>query len=707
MAEAILTSLLTNTLWTIYGNEVEKVSNKVIARAARALRGDHGLPNSHDLQAALVRCWTQALRHFCRSYDTRTGTFVERLYLNDIVKLGDDLARAGIKADLGDFDQARLRIALLDPSTRLDRANTIDLIAFLEARLGSMPNGIRSALLDGIPPDCPGWSSCFSLFVTEEIKSSPKVFQIFVTERLATIEALAEASAQTTDRIETSLGDLARTSTETGHDIRWIVDRLKQLPSLDDTDLTEIAAFFGIFDAGGAAAARKAIMAKAGELGMLKDRVVEYEAAERELTKIAFVDHLTGAPNRSHFYRELGDRSRRTDDAAFVRHLAFLDIDGFHQINNAWGHDAGDYVLSEIARRLQDLALAREAIFCRYGGDEFLFGFEAPEVETERLQDLAEAAREAVSVPISYLAQTLRITASVGLTADDAGVAIERSIKSADLALYRAKESGRDRVVLFELRFHEDVEERRALEVALRIAIENEELCLRYAPVVDLATEGIIGFEALVRWHNPDRGWISPATFVPIAEDCGLIRPIGDWILRTACAEAAQWPQPFRVSVNISPLQWDERLIGDLQSVLAETGLPPERLELEVTEYVFLIDNAVGLALAKRIDALGTALVLDDFGTGYSSLGHLHRIPFKSIKIDQSFIRSAAGGDAGASAIIRGIVTMARALGMEITAEGIETEADLLLVKELGCSRAQGYYLAKPMDVEAVRHAIA
>ncbi|BAI95191.1 putative signal transduction protein [Sphingobium indicum UT26S] len=686
---------------------MEKVSDKVIARAARALRGDPSLPNSHDLQAVLVRCWTRALGHFCRSYDTKTGAFAERLYLNDIVKLCDDLAKAGLQADLGDFDQARLRIALSDPSMRLDRTNTIDLIAFLETHLGSMPDGIRSALLDGIPPDCPGWSSCFSLFVTEEMKSSPKVFQIFVTERLATIEALAEASAQTTDRIETSLGDLARTSTETGHDIRWIVDRLKQLPSLDDTDLTEIAAFFGIFDADGAAAARKAIMVKARELGVLKDRVVEYEAAERELTRIAFVDHLTGAPNRSHFYRELGDRSRRTDNAAFVRHLAFLDIDGFHQINNAWGHDAGDHVLSEIARRLQDLALASEAIFCRYGGDEFLLGFEAQEVETERLQNLAEAARKAVSAPISYLAQTLRVTASVGLSADDADVVIERSIKSADLALYRAKESGRDRAVLFEQRFHEDVEERRALEVALRTAIENEELRLRYAPVVDLATENIVGFEALVRWHNPDRGWISPVTFVPVAEECGLIRLIGDWVLRTACADATQWLRPIPVAVNISPLQWDESLIGNLQSVLAETRLSPERLELEVTESIFLIDTAECFALAKQIDALGIGLVLDDFGTGFSSLSCLGRTPFKSIKIDQSFIRSAVGGDAGSSAIIHGTVTMARALEIEITAEGIETEADLLLAKELGCTRAQGFYFAKPMDAEAVRQAIS
>jgi diguanylate cyclase (GGDEF)-like protein len=706
MAEAILASLLTNTLWTIYGNEVEKVSDKLIAKVARALRGDPGLPNSHDLQATLVRCWTKALKHFCRSYDTKTGTLVERYYLNDIVKLGDDLVKAGIKADIGDFNKARLRIAVLEPSAQMGRANTIDLIAFLESRLGSMPDGIRSALLDGIPPDCPGWHSCFSLFVTEEMKSSPKIFQIFVTERLATIETLVEASAQTTNRIETSLGDLARTSTDNGHDIRWIVDRLKQLQSVNDTELTEIAAFFGIFDVDGAAA-RKAIRAKAGELGVLKDRVVEHEAAERELAKIAFVDHLTGAPNRSHFYRELGDHSRHTDGAALVRHLAFLDIDRFHQINNARGHDAGDHVLSEIASRLQDLALASGATFCRYGGDEFLFGFEAPQEETERLHDLAEAARTAVGVPISYLAQTVRVTASVGLSVALVGIAIDKSIKSADVALYRAKEGGRDRTVLFEQRFHKDMEEQRALEVALRSAIENEELSLHFAPIVDLATDGIIGFEALVRWHNPDRGWISPATFVPIAEDCGLIRSIGDWILRTACAEAAQWPQTIRVAVNISHLQWDDRLIGELQSVLAETGLPPERLELEVTEYVFLFDNPVSLTLANQVDVLGAALVLDDFGTGYSSLGQLHRTPFKSIKIDRGFIRSAANGDVGASAVISGIITMARALGVETTAEGIETEADLLLVKELGCARAQGYYFARPMDSKAVRNAIA
>jgi len=246
MAEAFLASLLTNTLWTVYGNEVEKVSDRLIAKAVRALQGDPGLPKSDNLKAALVRCWTLALKHVCRCYDSSSGTISERLYLKDMANYSDRIAKAGIKADLGDFDKRQFRAALLDQSPQLGRANTLTLIAHLEDSLGAMPQGIRLALLEGISPDCPKWDACFSLFVNEQIGSSPELFQVFTAERLTNIESVAVTTAQISHRIELGLERISQRSDETGHDVRWIVERLQNLQSMNDTDLNEIAAFFGI-----------------------------------------------------------------------------------------------------------------------------------------------------------------------------------------------------------------------------------------------------------------------------------------------------------------------------------------------------------------------------------------------------------------------------------------------------------------------------
>ena len=705
MPEPILATLAANTLWAIYGNAVEKLSEHSARKLVRALRGKRGLAPDSALQRALVRCWTGALTHFCECYETQVGALVERVYLADMRALAEGSAAASLAAEFVSGDDAELTAWFSSAPADLHNESNLQAIAFIEARIGPMPPRIRAAILNGIPSACPDWSGCFSRLLTQEIETAPDVFQVFTAKHLAAIEASAAQSVQSANRIEAGLEKagqtlelLARASTETHHDVRWIVDKLNQLSAVSDQELIEIASFFGVFDAKNPADARRAIEDKATELGVLKERVVQQEEAERELAKIAFADHLTGAPNRSHFHRTLTERQHRVGSEAAVRHLAFIDLDSFFSVNNAYGHDVGDHVLSEVARRLNEVALMHDVAFCRYGGDEFLLGYYAAADETERLETIAEAACCALREPISHDPHTLRLTASAGLSVDAHTVLIEHSIKQADLALYRAKDEGRDRIMLFDPAIRRAAEERRVLEAALRQASENGEFHLVYAPIMRSADLTLIGFEALLRWEHPEFGTISPARFVPLAEENQLIREIGKWVLNTACADAANWPGAATVSVNISPEQLsDDEFAGSICSALERSGLPPHRLELEVTESAFLREAVNAAGTLHKLADLGIGIILDDFGTGYSSLGYLSRTRFRSIKIDRSFVQAAARNQLEALAIIRGVVALGDVLGIAITAEGIESEHDLALIRNLGCSRAQGYHLGRPL----------
>jgi EAL domain-containing protein (putative c-di-GMP-specific phosphodiesterase class I) len=277
-------------------------------------------------------------------------------------------------------------------------------------------------------------------------------------------------------------------------------------------------------------------------------------------------------------------------------------------------------------------------------------------------------------------------------------------IRSADLALYRAKDAGRGVYHAYEPELHVRAEERRVLEMALRQAIEKGELHLHYQPVVDAGTGGLKGFEALLRWQNAQFGNVSPAKFIPLAEEARLIQPIGEWVLRTACHEAAKWPSDIRVAVNVSPDQLQNPgFVQVVASALANSGLSPERLELEVTESVFMHEGLGATKVLESILDLGVRLSLDDFGTGYSSLGYLSRTRFSSIKIDRSFVQGASKGVKEAIAIIRAVVALAQSLGMATTAEGVETEAEHGMVQNLGCTKVQGYYFGRPLPVEEAR----
>jgi predicted signal transduction protein with EAL and GGDEF domain len=299
---------------------------------------------------------------------------------------------------------------------------------------------------------------------------------------------------------------------------------------------------------------------------------------------------------------------------------------------------------------------------------------------------------------------TLHVGTSVGVAIGPRdGRTAEMLIRSADLALYRSKDAGGGVFHAYEPQLHAQAEERRVLEMALRTALERGEMHLNYQPVVDAGTGSLTGFEALLRWTSPDLGIVSPVKFVPLAEEARLIGPIGEWVLRTACEEAARWPGHLRVAVNVSAEQLQSpAFVATVASALANSGLPAERLELEVTESVFMQGTQATKVLERIID-LGVRLSLDDFGTGYSSLGYLSRTRFSSIKIDRSFVTAASKGVREAIAIIRAVVALARSLGMATTAEGVENEAEHAMVQDFGCTKVQGYYFGRPLPVEEAR----
>jgi predicted signal transduction protein with EAL and GGDEF domain len=340
----------------------------------------------------------------------------------------------------------------------------------------------------------------------------------------------------------------------------------------------------------------------------------------------------------------------------------------------------------------------------RLGGDEFQAVLPGT-VDIGLIESLARTLIEQVSRPYSIEGHKVTIGASVGIAIGDPGRSTaDALVRNADLALYAAKDAGRGKHRFYEPSMHSEAAERQLLENDLRQAIERGELSMNFQPIVRTAGEEISGFEALVRWTHPARGLISPAKFIPLAEEAGLIHKIGEWVLRTSLEEAATWPDHVRVAVNLSPLQFnDPNIVQIVANHLRETGVRADRLELEITEGVFLAEGDSTDETFAKLKDLGVRLALDDFGTGYSSLGYLKKAPFDKIKIDQSFVRGAASSTNRNAAIIRAIVTLAETLGMDTCAEGVETHDDLQLIRELGVSMIQGYIFGKPADAEAAR----
>ncbi|BAI98167.1 GGDEF domain-containing protein [Sphingobium sp. TA15] len=436
-----------------------------------------------------------------------------------------------------------------------------------------------------------------------------------------------------------------------------------------------------------------------GFRGVGSDITEQRESAER-IAQLARFDPLTGLPNRTHL-RDVLDQAMGGGMAGAARAggCAFLmiDLDRFKAVNDTLGHQIGDKLLTQVARRLRHICSGAE--FCgRIGGDEFAVVI--PQLgETHGVDKLAARIINGLSAPYQVEEHTLYVGASVGsAVSPQDGRESEALIRSADLALYRAKGDGGGVHCAYEPQLHAQAEERRQLELALRDALEKKQLHVLFQPVVEAQAGTVVGFEALVRWTHPDMGPISPAKFIPVAEEARLIGPIGEWVLRTACKEAACWPEDVRIAVNVSAEQLAHpSFVGAVVSALAQSGLEARRLELEVTESVFVNADTGALKILDQLRGLGVRLSLDDFGTGYSSLGYLSRTRFDTIKIDRSFVVGASNNKAESLAIIRAVVTLADSLGMATTAEGVETEAELAMVRGLGCRKVQGFYFGRPM----------
>lgn len=431
--------------------------------------------------------------------------------------------------------------------------------------------------------------------------------------------------------------------------------------------------------------------------------LTEQQKNEADANRLANYDGLTGLPNRVAMRRTLEELLEDDDLRTPQCGLFLMDLDRFKNVNDTLGHPMGDALLKIVAQRLARVVGNRGKVG-RLGGDEFIVII--PDVTNRSaLADLADAIIARLTLPYVIDDCTIQIGATIGIAmAPSDGTCPDELTRNADLALYAAKGAGKGVHRFYTPEMHSDANDRRAIENDLREVLARGELSVMYQPVVDAQSEAVTGFEALMRWQHPERGPIAPSIFIPIAEEINLIHRLGDWMLRSACNEAAHWPDHLRIAVNLSPLQFaSPALVNTLVGALADSGLAPERLELEITEGVLLnADPAIDKVLAT-IQAMGIRLVLDDFGTGYASLAYLKRVTFSKIKIDRSFVRGEPESLRRNQAIIRAMVGLAESLEMETVAEGAETLDEVDLIRSLGCSQIQGYIFGYPMTPAEAR----
>ena len=428
---------------------------------------------------------------------------------------------------------------------------------------------------------------------------------------------------------------------------------------------------------------------------------------EAKMRLLAFTDSLTGLDNRTRFFDLLAlhTASRRDRDQSCA--VLMVDLDRFKAVNDTLGHATGDIVLGMVADRLRS-TLRDNDIVARLGGDEFAVLQLTTDV-TDAASALAARIVDVIaSRPFMLGGQAIHIGASVGIAiapqdSDDPA----ELMRHADLALYAAKAGGRGVFRRYDVSLDEQMRERRAIESGLRLALTEDQLELHYQPLVDAKTGSITSAEALVRWNHPERGLVPPSDFISIAEETGLIVPLGDWVMRAACAEAITWPERMSVAINLSPAQFHDRsLVQRIVQALQASSLSPERLELEVTEGVLLSDEIGTLDTLNQLKSRGVRISMDDFGTGYSSLSYLRKFPFDKIKIDQSFLRQVPH-DPESSAIVRAIIIMAKCLGMSTTVEGVETPEQFNFSVEAGCDTIQGYLVGRPLDRAGLASLIA
>jgi diguanylate cyclase (GGDEF)-like protein len=445
-------------------------------------------------------------------------------------------------------------------------------------------------------------------------------------------------------------------------------------------------------------------MADGGWVSTHED-ITEQRQQEARIQHLARYDALTELPNRNQFLEQLAAAEpslERGEKAAVL----YIDIDDFKGVNETLGYAIGDSVLKQASARLWGTTRETD-VLARLAGDEFALLLRP----VQRPADAAAIAGriiEAMAAPFAIDGHQIGLGASVGIAMAPAdGDTSDRLMKNAHLALHRAKSEGRSSYHFFEPGMDAVIQQRREIEAGLRQALEGNELRLMYQPLLGLKSERVVCCEALLRWDHPERGAISPMEFIPVAEETGLIVQIGDWVLQQACRAAAEWPVEVRVAVNLSPVQFkNRRLYETVQGALRKSGLPPSRLELEITESLLLADSESTIDTLHRLRALGVRISMDDFGTGYSSLSYLRSFPFDKIKIDRSFMRDL-GVTRDSLAIVRAVISLGQSLGMDTTAEGVETEDQLAAVRAQGCDEVQGFLFSRPLTLPALHELLA
>jgi diguanylate cyclase (GGDEF)-like protein len=441
-------------------------------------------------------------------------------------------------------------------------------------------------------------------------------------------------------------------------------------------------------------------MAGGGAVVLLED-VTERRNAEARISHLARYDELTALPNRVSFRDEIGRLLAAQQDAELLSALLFVDLDQFKQVNDTLGHPCGDQLLCAVADRLREM-LRPEDFVARFGGDEFVV-FQQNLNSPEDAASLARRVVDRLSEPYKIDNHLVEIGASVGIAVTAPGISADTLLKNADMALYRAKADGRGTFCFFREELAQTVEARRILELDLRRALANEEFELFYQPLVNLKSGKLTTCEALLRWNHPVRGTVSPIEIIPVAEDMGLIVDLGRWILRKACMECMQWPEAVSVAVNFSPQQFHQRdVLSEVRYALGVSGLPAQRLEIEITESSLLRNTQLTHDVLSQLHALGVRISLDDFGTGYSSLSYLHNFPLQKVKIDRSFLE---GIDSDRPlTLLRGVARLSADLGMSVVVEGIETNEQLELISADGTiTEAQGYLFSRPVPAVRIR----
>jgi diguanylate cyclase (GGDEF)-like protein/PAS domain S-box-containing protein len=424
--------------------------------------------------------------------------------------------------------------------------------------------------------------------------------------------------------------------------------------------------------------------------------ITAQKQAESQITYMARHDGLTGLANRAVLLEKMEEAMARLRRHGNRFTIFVLDLDLFKMVNDSLGHPVGDELLKVVATRLSECTRETDVV-ARLGGDEFAVLATADSDQRETAITVASRLLEAVAAPYDLDGHQLNIGTSIGVAlAPEHGTEVDQLLKNADLALYKAKAEGRDAYRFFEDAMGVEARTRRAHQVELRNALANDEFELHYHPIIDIRTGETASIEALIRWRHPQRGMIAPCNFIPLAEESGLIHPIGDWVLRKACSDAVRWPSHIKVGVNLSAVQFRKsNPVDNFRKLLNDTGLAPERLELEITESVLQQNNVEHVEALHQLRLMGISIVLDDFGTGYSSLSYLRMFPFDKIKIDRSFVHELAK-NADCAAIVSAVAGLGSSLRIGTVAEGIETGDQLLLVHAAGCTHAQGFLFGRP-----------